>query len=334
MKFIDEAFITVQSGDGGNGCLSFRRERGVPKGGPDGGDGGQGGNVILKSVPEKRTLYQFRFNRQFKAEKGKGGQGKQKTGANGNDFIINIPVGTIVVDTETKECIKDFKTPGESFIVAKGGRGGKGNKHFATSTHRTPRFSQPGESGEIKSLHLELKLLADVGLIGLPNAGKSTLISVMTAARPKIANYPFTTLTPSLGIVQMNSLEPFAIADIPGIIEGAHKGVGLGIQFLKHIERTKVLVHLIDASEINPDLPLAGYQTIMKELGSYDSELLMRKQIIVLNKMDLSGSREKAELFKKNANQLDIYFISAATGEGISELAYALGKAIQLNDSL
>ncbi|MBF0450732.1 MAG: GTPase ObgE [Candidatus Magnetomorum sp.] len=328
MKFIDEAFITVQSGDGGNGCLSFRRERGVPKGGPNGGDGGQGGNVILKSVPEKRTLYQFRFKRQFKADKGKGGQGSQKTGANGEDLIINIPVGTIVVNTETNECIKDFKTPGETYIVAKGGRGGKGNKHFATSRHRTPRFSQPGESGESRSLHLELKLLADVGLIGLPNAGKSTLISVMTAARPKIADYPFTTLTPSLGIVHMDSIEPYAIADIPGIIEGAHKGVGLGIQFLKHIERTRILVHLIDAAEIDIDAPLAGYQTIMNELVSYDSELPKRKQIVVLNKLDLPEARENAKIFAKEATHLDIHHISAATGEGVESLTLALAKLL------
>jgi len=328
VKFIDEAFITVQSGNGGNGCLSFRRERGVPKGGPDGGDGGQGGNVILRSAPEKRTLYQFRFKRQFKAEKGKSGQGKQKTGANGKDLIIDIPVGTVVFDTDTNECIKDFTTAGEIFIAAKGGRGGKGNKHFATSTHRTPRFSQPGEPGELKSFHLELKLLADVGLIGLPNAGKSTLISVMTAARPKIADYPFTTLTPSLGIVHMESVEPFAIADIPGIIEGAHKGVGLGIQFLKHIERTRVLVHLIDASEIDPDSPLDAYHTIVNELENYDSTLIKRKQIIALNKMDLPDARENAQFFKKASQSLDIHFISAATGEGIPELTFALGKAI------
>lgn len=330
MKFIDEASITVQSGDGGSGCVSFRRERGVPKGGPNGGDGGHGGNVILKSVPEKRTLYQFRFKRQFKADKGKGGQGKQKTGANAQDLIINIPVGTIVVDTETNEYIKDFKIAGETCIVAKGGRGGKGNKHFATSTHRTPRFSQPGEPGELRSLHLELKLLADVGLIGLPNAGKSTLISVMTAARPKIADYPFTTLTPSIGIVHKESIEPFAIADIPGIIEGAHQGTGLGIQFLKHIERTRLLVHLIDAAEINIEDPLEAYRMIMNELTLYDPKLPQRQQIVVLNKMDLPEAQEKAHLFEKRAQNLDVLLISAATGEGISELISALASKVHL----
>ncbi|KPA14653.1 GTPase obg [Candidatus Magnetomorum sp. HK-1] len=330
MKFIDEASITVQSGDGGSGCVSFRRERGVPKGGPNGGDGGHGGNVILKSVPEKRTLYQFRFKRQFKADKGKGGLGKQKTGANAQDLIINIPVGTIVVDTETNEYIKDFKIAGETCIVAKGGRGGKGNKHFATSTHRTPRFSQPGEPGELRSLHLELKLLADVGLIGLPNAGKSTLISVMTAARPKIADYPFTTLTPSIGIVHKESIEPFAIADIPGIIEGAHQGTGLGIQFLKHIERTRLLVHLIDAAEINIEDPLEAYRMIMNELTLYDPKLPQRQQIVVLNKMDLPEAQEKAHLFEKRAQNLDVLLISAATGEGISELISALASKVHL----
>lgn len=328
MKFIDEAFIKVHSGDGGNGCVSFRRERGVPKGGPNGGDGGRGGHIILKSVPEKRTLYQFRFQHQFKADKGKNGLGSQKTGANANDLSIEIPVGTIVCDTETQELIADFKTPGQTCIVAQGGRGGKGNKHFATSTHRTPRFSQPGESGQSRTLHLELKLLADVGLVGLPNAGKSTLISVMTAARPKVADYPFTTLTPSIGIVNSDTVEPYAIADIPGIIEGAHKGVGLGIQFLKHIERTRVLVHLIDTAALDKKNPLASYQTIMDELSSYSKNLTQKKQIVVLNKMDLPEARQNADLFQYHAKNLDSYKISAATGEGISELAKVLGALI------
>ena len=332
MKFIDEAFIKVQSGDGGNGCVSFRRERGVPKGGPNGGDGGRGGHIILKSVPEKRTLYQFRFQHQFKANKGKNGLGSQKSGANAEDLIIEVPVGTIVADTETQELITDFTSSGQTFIVAQGGRGGKGNKHFATSTHRTPRFSQPGESGQNRSLHLELKLLADVGLIGLPNAGKSTLISVMTAARPKIADYPFTTLTPSIGIVNTHTVEPYAIADIPGIIEGAHKGVGLGIQFLKHIERTRVLVHLIDAAAIDIETPLASYHTIMEELSSYSQDLSQKKQIVVLNKMDLPDAQKNAELFQK-ACHLNVYMISAATREGVSELASALGSIVDLPES-
>jgi GTP-binding protein len=328
VKFIDEAFIKVQSGDGGNGCVSFRRERGVPKGGPNGGDGGRGGHVILRSVPEKRTLYQFRFQHQFKADKGKNGLGSQKTGANAQDLLIDIPVGTIVVDNETQEVIADFNTEAQTCIVAKGGRGGKGNKHFATSTHRTPRFSQPGEAGQYRSLHLELKLLADVGLVGLPNAGKSTLISVMTAARPKVADYPFTTLTPSIGIVNTDTVEPYAIADIPGIIEGAHKGVGLGIQFLKHIERTRVIVHLIDAAAINQENPLSIYQTIIDELSSYSQDLSLKKQIVVLNKMDLPDAKNNAILFEGQAKNLDIYKISAATGEGVKDLATVLGTLI------
>lgn len=328
MKFIDEAFIKVQSGDGGNGCVSFRRERGVPKGGPNGGDGGRGGHVILKSVPEKRTLYQFRFQHQFKADKGKNGLGSQKTGANAQDLIINVPVGTIVVDNETQELIADFNTHNQTCIVAKGGRGGKGNKHFATSTHRTPRFSQPGEAGQNRTIHLELKLLADVGLVGLPNAGKSTLISVMTAARPKVADYPFTTLTPSIGIVNTDSVEPYAIADIPGIIEGAHRGVGLGIQFLKHIERTCVIVHLIDAAAIDQENPLTNYQTIVDELSSYSQDLSQKKQIVVLNKMDLPDAKKNAILFENHAKNLNIYKISAATGEGVSDLAVVLGALI------
>ncbi|ETR74397.1 MAG: GTP-binding protein [Candidatus Magnetoglobus multicellularis str. Araruama] len=328
MKFIDEAFINVQSGDGGKGCVSFRRERCVPRGGPNGGDGGRGGHVILKAVPEKRTLYQFRFQRQFKAGKGKNGLGSHKTGANADDLVIEVPVGTIVADTETREILTDFKKAHQSYIVAEGGRGGKGNKHFATSTHRTPRFSQPGESGQSRSLHLELKLLADVGLIGLPNAGKSTLISVMTAARPKIADYPFTTLTPSIGIVQTDTIEPYAIADIPGIIEGAHKGIGLGFQFLKHIERTRVLVHLIDVAAMDIDNPLTDYQTIMTELSSYNPSLSQKKQIVVLNKMDLPDANRNANLFQKQAPDIEIYQISAATGEGIKDLAINLGRMI------
>ncbi len=244
MKFFDEAFITVQSGNGGRGCVSFRREKFIPRGGPDGGDGGKGGDVILKSTSHRRTLYQFRYRREFKAKNGGHGQGRQKTGKNSDDLIIEIPPGTLVKDAETNDIIKDFTQPGESFIIAKGGRGGRGNTRFKTSTHRTPRFAQPGESGQFLKLKLELKLIADVGLIGLPNAGKSTLISVISSATPKIADYPFTTLTPNLGVVQTGWGKPFVVADIPGLIKGAHKGVGLGMRFLRHIERT----HITDSS--------------------------------------------------------------------------------------
>ncbi|MBU1160952.1 MAG: GTPase ObgE, partial [Proteobacteria bacterium] len=252
MKFIDEAMITVQSGDGGKGCVSFRREKFIPRGGPDGGDGGKGGDIILSTTSRKRTLYQFRYQRHFKAKNGAHGQGNQKTGKNGPNLTIELPPGTLVIDGDTGHLIKDLVDTGEIFVILKGGRGGRGNTRFKTSTHRTPRFAQPGEPGETRTLKLELKLLADVGIIGLPNAGKSTLIAAISSARPKIANYPFTTLTPSLGVVQTGWAEPFVVADIPGLIKGAHQGTGLGIKFLRHIERTRILVHLIDVSSIDP----------------------------------------------------------------------------------
>ena len=260
MKFIDEAIITVQSGNGGRGCVSFRREKFIPRGGPDGGDGGNGGDVVFKVSPKKRTLYQFCHQKMIRAKNGGPGEGQQKTGKSAQTLVIEIPPGTTVIDPETNEIIHDFVNSDEEFIIAKGGRGGQGNKRFTTSTNRAPRFAQPGEPGQTVKLKLVLKLLADVGIIGFPNAGKSTLVSVLSSARPKIGNYPFTTLTPSLGIVYTDWGEPFAIADIPGLIEGAHTGAGLGIKFLRHIERTKILVHLIDAAAIDPEKPLRFIQ--------------------------------------------------------------------------
>ena len=321
MKFIDEAIITVRSGDGGNGCLSFRREKYVPLGGPDGGDGGKGGDVSLVSSQDRRTLYPFRFKHEFTAPRGGGGQGRQRTGKSGGDLVIEVPPGTIVRDAETGDIIKDFCLPGESFIIARGGRGGKGNTHFKSSTHRTPRFAQPGEAGEVKRLKLELKLLADVGIIGLPNAGKSTLISVISSARPKIADYPFTTLVPNLGVVKAGDREPFVVADIPGLIAGAHAGAGLGIRFLRHIERTRMLVHLIDASAIDPEKPLEAYTAINTELSSYSPDLARKPQIIALNKLDLPGTEERARAFKAALKKrIKIYLISAATVKGIDQL--------------
>ena len=321
MKFIDEAIITVRSGDGGNGCLSFRREKYVPLGGPDGGDGGKGGDVSLVSSQDRRTLYPFRFKHEFTAPRGGGGQGRQRTGKSGSDLVIEVPPGTIVRDAETGDIIKDFCLPGESFIIARGGRGGKGNTHFKSSTHRTPRFAQPGEAGEVKQLKLELKLLADVGIIGLPNAGKSTLISVISAARPKIADYPFTTLVPNLGVVKAGDREPFVVADIPGLIAGAHTGAGLGIHFLRHIERTRMLVHLIDASAIDPEKPLEAYAAINTELSSYSPDLARKPQIIALNKLDLPGTEERARAFKAALKKrIKIYLISAATVKGVDQL--------------
>ena len=332
MKFIDEAMITVQSGDGGKGCLSFRREKFIPRGGPDGGDGGKGGDIILSTTSRKRTLYQFRYQRHFKAKNGAHGQGKQKTGKKGRNLTIELPPGTLVIDADTGHLIKDLVDTGETFVILKGGRGGQGNTRFKTSTHRTPRFAQPGEPGETRTLKLELKLLADVGIIGLPNAGKSTLIAAISSARPKIANYPFTTLTPSLGVVQTDWAEPFVVADIPGLIKGAHQGTGLGIKFLRHIERTRILVHLIDVSSIDPDDPLHEYHTINQELVMYDEKLVQKPQIVVLNKLDLPGVRKAAEIFQSAVKDKKVAFISALTGQGLEQLKSQIVQLLDSND--
>lgn len=329
MKFFDEAFITVQSGDGGRGCVSFRREKFIPRGGPNGGDGGKGGDVIFKSSSHRRTLYPFRFKRQFKAKDGSPGQGSQKTGKNGGDLIIEIPPGTLITDEETNEIVKDFTQPDQTYIIAEGGRGGQGNTRFKTATHRAPRFAQPGEPGQFLKLKLELKLLADVGIIGLPNAGKSTLISAISSATPKIADYPFTTLTPTLGVVKAGWGEPFVVADIPGLIEGAHKGVGLGIRFLRHIERTRVLVHLIDISTVDPQNPLAEYETINRELASYSSQLMEKPQIVVLNKIDLTGTNEAGRAFQAAVKDREVLQISAVTRKGVDKLTSMMIKYIE-----
>ncbi len=320
MKFIDEVIITVQSGDGGSGCVSFRREKFIPRGGPDGGDGGKGGDVLLRTTVRKRTLYQFRYQKNFKAKNGAHGQGKQRTGQNGQSLVIEIPPGTLVTDVDTGQVLKDLVEPGETFLLAKGGRGGQGNTRFKTSKHRTPRFAQPGEPGETKKLKLELKLLADVGIIGLPNAGKSTLIRAVSSARPKIGDYPFTTLTPSLGVVQTDWGEPFVVADIPGLIKGAHKGTGLGIKFLRHIERTRILVHLVDVSAIDLDDPLHDYNAINNELAMYNRKLAEKSQIVVLNKIDLPGIQEAADVFQSAIKDKEVTLISALTGKGIDNL--------------
>jgi GTP-binding protein len=334
VKFIDEATITVQSGDGGSGCVSFRREKFIPRGGPDGGDGGKGGDVILKSTSARRTLLPFRYRSQFKAKRGANGQGKQKTGSSGQALILEVPPGTIVRNAETGEILKDFSQPDEAFVVARGGRGGQGNLRFKSSTHRSPRFAQPGEPGQILTLSLELKLLADVGLIGLPNAGKSTLISVISAAKPKIADYPFTTLVPVLGVVQAGRAEPFVVADIPGLIEGAHQGAGLGDRFLRHVERTRLLVHVVDAAAIETDNPLAAYETINGELGRYSPALAQKPQIVVLNKMDLPGTQAAADQFSEALPGLTVLQISAATGNGIAQLLKSiLSRLEQLEDN-
>ncbi len=327
MKFIDEATITVRSGDGGRGCVSFRREKFVPKGGPDGGDGGRGGDVIIKASPRKRTLYDFRYQRNLAAKNGGYGQGAQKTGKDGEDLLLELPPGTIIRNAETGEVITDLTQPEQRAVVAQGGRGGQGNRRFMTSTNRAPRFAQPGEPGQHLTLQLELKLLADVGLIGLPNVGKSTLISALSSARPKIGDYPFTTLTPNLGVVKHPWGEPFVVADIPGLIQGAHQGAGLGTQFLRHIERTRVLVHLIDAAAIDPEDPLEGYKTVNRELSLHDKKLAGKPQLVVLNKIDIPEAREKADRFAEAwAEERDDDFlqISARGAEGTEKLVSAV----------
>jgi GTP-binding protein len=328
VKFIDEAIITVQSGDGGRGCVSFRHEKFVPRGGPDGGDGGKGGDVVLTATSRRRTLYQFQFRHYFKAKNGAHGQGKQRTGKNGPDLVVEIPPGTVVRDADSDQVIKDFIKPGDTCILAKGGRGGQGNRRFKTATNRAPRFAQPGEVGQTLNLKLELKLLADVGIIGLPNAGKSTLIGALSSAKPKIAEYPFTTLSPTLGVVQTRWSDPFVVADIPGLIEGAHKGAGLGIKFLRHIERTRILVHLIDAAAIPADNPLAGFKTVNEELKRYGTALLEKPQIVVLNKMDLPKTADMADKFESAARNEFILRISAVNGVGIEQLKNHLIKLL------
>jgi len=278
--FIDEVKILVKAGDGGNGCLAFRREKFVPRGGPSGGDGGRGGDVIMVASPHHNTLLHFRFNPEHKAERGRHGEGSNKTGRDGASIEIATPVGTVVYDADTGEQLHDFTTAGEKFIVAHGGRGGRGNARFATSTHQAPTEHEPGKPGEEKRLRLELKLLADVGLVGFPNAGKSTLISRISAARPKIADYPFTTLEPNLGVATVDD-KTFVVADIPGLIEGAHTGHGLGIQFLRHIERTKLLAHLVDVSEMSGREPVSDFDIVMDELRNFSEELVAKPMIVV-----------------------------------------------------
>ena len=324
MKFIDDVCITVQSGNGGAGCISLRREKYIPKGGPDGGDGGRGGDVILKTTTKRRTLYHLQFQKLYKAKNGAGGQGRNCTGKSGDSLIIELPPGTLVRDADTGEIIKDLVDTDEVFVVAHGGRGGMGNARFKSSTNRTPRFAQPGEPGQTHRLHLELKLLADVGLVGLPNAGKSTLIKAISSARPKIADYPFTTLTPNLGVVRFGQREPFVVADIPGLIEGAHTGSGLGIQFLRHLERTRLLLHVVDVAAIDADQPLMDFETINRELYEYSPLLAGKPQLVALNKMDVDWAEDAATLFQEAYGKGDLRCISAATGQGLDELMQTL----------
>ncbi len=331
MSFIDEAKFFVKGGDGGNGCVSFRREKFVPRGGPNGGDGGHGGSVYIEVDAQMISLIDFRYRSHFKAERGGNGGGKDMHGRNGRDCIVKVPPGSIIRDAETGEVLVDLTGAGDSFLAARGGKGGLGNARFASSTNRAPRKATPGRPGQELWLKIELKLLADVGLIGLPNAGKSTLLSRLSAANPKVAPYPFTTLKPQLGVLQFEYSSPCIIADIPGLIEGAHKGVGLGHRFLKHVERTSILLHVIDAATGN-DQALEDFRVLERELAAYKSELLGRRHVIILNKIDLIDQDRLLELrnlFK--AEGLEVFAISAQTGEGIGGLKKRL--AVIFDDS-
>ena len=320
--FTDYVKIIAKAGNGGNGAISFRREKYVAAGGPDGGDGGKGGDIYFEVDPDSNTLIDFRYNKKFKAENGKNGEGAHKYGKSGEDLIIKVPIGTIVRDAKTNKVIADLSHKGQKELILAGGRGGKGNSHFATSTRQAPRFAQDGENGEEKELILELKLLADVGLIGFPNVGKSTFLSMTTSATPKIADYHFTTLEPNLGVVKTEYGDSFVIADIPGIIEGASEGTGLGLQFLRHIERTRLLLHVIDVSGSEGRNPARDFYTINEELKKYSAKLSQRKQIVVANKIDAMQDENLYIELEKVAkeNKMEIFKISAATGEGVSEL--------------
>lgn len=331
MKFVDEVRILVKAGDGGNGCVSFRREKFIPRGGPDGGDGGRGGDVILQADCQLSTLLDLTYPQTFQAQKGSHGKGKDQTGKNGKDLIIRVPAGTLVRDAETGEILQDLLFHGQRFVAAKGGRGGRGNARFATPTQRAPRHAEKGEKGQQRLLQLELKLLADVGLIGYPNVGKSTLLAKISSARPRIADYPFTTLTPNLGVVMREEGQSFVVADIPGLIEGASKGAGLGLNFLRHVERTRLLLHLLDISEAPSKDPVDNFHTLNHELVSYHPSLQKKRQIIALNKIDLPWVREKKEEVKKRFEEIGyhLYPISGRTGEGVEELMEIVSQTLE-----
>ena len=328
--FVDEVDIHVEAGDGGRGCLAFRREKHVPRGGPSGGDGGHGGSVFVVASAHVNTLINYRFHPEFAAERGEHGQGSNRTGHTGGDLELAVPIGTVVYEKggegEPNRLLADLAEEGQRVLVAQGGRGGLGNARFATSTNRAPRKVQPGEPGEIKDLRLELKLLADVGLVGFPNAGKSTLIARISAARPKIADYPFTTLTPNLGVVRLSDDRSFVVADVPGLIEGAHRGLGLGHQFLRHLERTKVLVHVVDVSGASGRDPAHDLETVRRELELFQPALAAKPQMVAANKIDALDDPARAAALEKRAADLKLPFfrISGATGAGVPELVEAM----------
>lgn len=328
--FIDEVIITVKAGDGGNGCLAFRREKFVPRGGPSGGDGGRGGDVILVGSQHYNTLLHFRFNPEHTAERGRHGEGSNRTGREGHSIEVPVPIGTIVYNADTGQELFDFTAPGQRFIAANGGRGGRGNARFASATHQAPTEHEEGKPGDVFRLRLELKLLADAGLVGFPNAGKSTLISRLSAAKPKIADYPFTTLEPNLGVVQAGEDHTFVLADIPGLIEGAHEGHGLGTQFLRHVERTKLLVHLVDVSDFSGRDPGHDFDVILEELGSFSEDLLGKPMIVVANKIDACQHLERIEAVRQKAEKQGSRFfsISAVTGDGVEDLRFAIAQQL------
>jgi len=337
--FVDEAKIYVKAGNGGNGCMAFRREKYVPRGGPSGGDGGNGGSVYLEANPNDNTLLRYRYNREFTADRGRHGEGSNCTGHSGEDMILQVPVGTLALDDETGETIADLATAGQRVLVANGGRGGRGNQHFAKPWHQAPREHEDGFPGEERHLRLELKLLADVGLVGFPNAGKSTLISVISAARPKIANYPFTTLEPNLGVVNADGGtgkegreigRTFVVADLPGLIEGAHQGAGLGIRFLRHVERTRLLAHLIDTSDANADDPAHSFEVINGELAAFSESLMQKPIIVVATKLDATTDRTRLEALGDYCKEhgLEFHSISAAAGDGVKELVRSIADAL------
>jgi len=343
--FVDEAKIFVKAGNGGNGCVAFRREKYVPRGGPSGGDGGNGGSIYVQANPNDNTLLRYRFNREFKADRGRHGEGSNCTGHSGEDLILQVPVGTLVFDEETGETLADLATPGKRVLIAHGGRGGRGNQNFAKPWHQAPREHEDGFPGEERHVRFELKLLADVGLVGFPNAGKSTLISVISAARPKIANYPFTTLEPNLGVVNADGLtltsaarsghaelgRTFVVADLPGLIEGAHLGAGLGTRFLRHVMRTRLLVHLIDTSDGNPDDPVHSFEVINGELAAFSEALMQKPMIVVATKLDATTDRARLEALRDFCAQqgLEFHAISAASGEGVKELVRSIADVLE-----
>jgi len=346
--FVDEAKILVKAGDGGNGCVAFRREKYVPRGGPSGGDGGHGGSIFVEANPNDNTLLRYRYNREFRGDRGRHGEGSNCSGHSGSDTILQVPIGTLVYDAQTGETIADLNKAGQRVLVAQGGKGGRGNQHFAKPWHQAPREHEDGQEGQERHLRLELKLLADVGLVGFPNAGKSTLISVISAARPKIANYPFTTLEPNLGVVNADGFtrtsaagdgsgsagrelgRTFVVADLPGLIEGAHQGAGLGDRFLRHVERTRLLVHLIDTSDATVDDPIQAFNVINGELIAFSDLLAEKPMIVVATKLDATTDRTRMETLRDFCKKQDLEFhaISAPTGEGVKDLVRAMADAL------